>query len=75
MQVIPDQNFILHLVFTNGEKKLFDCKPYLDLGVFKELKEKKYFERVKVLDGSIAWPNGQDLCPDTLYLKSTHPSS
>jgi len=42
----------------------------LDFGVFKELKDKHYFKRVKVIDGTVAWPHGQDICPDTLYLDS-----
>jgi hypothetical protein len=35
-QVIPQQNFTLQLVFTNDEIKLFDVKPYLSIGIFKE---------------------------------------
>ncbi len=45
-------------------------KPYLDKGVFKELKDINIFYTVKPTLGTIAWKNGQDLCPDTLYLDS-----
>jgi hypothetical protein len=63
-------NFKLKLVFTDGEKKVFDCGPYLNTGIFTELKERQYFERVFILDGTVAWPHGQDFCPDTLYIES-----
>ncbi len=64
------QNYKLLLEFANGEMKIFDMNEYLDLGVFKELKEVNYFNKVKVGNGSIYWPHEQDLCPDTLYLDS-----
>ena len=45
-------------------------KPYLDIGIFKELKEPGLYNSVKPFLGSIQWKNGQDLCPDALYLES-----
>ena len=45
-------------------------KPYLEIGIFKELKNRSLFNSVKAFLGSIQWKNGQDLCPDTLYLES-----
>jgi hypothetical protein len=46
--------------------------PYLDKGVFRELKDVNYFSRVKAAMGSIEWPHGQDLCPDTLFEDSVY---
>ena len=66
----PNDNFELIIEFNNGEIKIFDMKPYLDFGVFKELKEPEYFKKVKPFMGTVAWPDGQDICPDTLYLDS-----
>lgn len=60
----------LILEFDNGEKKVFDVSPYTDKGIFKELKEFEYFSKVRVSGGTVVWPNEQDFCPDTLYLKS-----
>jgi hypothetical protein len=65
-----DDDYQLHLVFEDGERGIFDCHPYLNFGVFKELKDLKYFKRVKVLDGTVVWPHEQDICPDTLYVDS-----
>lgn len=68
LAVAPLEGYKLKLTFANGEEGVFDCSDLLDLGVFKELKDERYFRMVKPWEGTIAWPNGQDLCPDTLYL-------
>lgn len=60
----------MRLTFANGEVRLFDMKPYLDTGVFRELRDLGLFNSVRPFIGSIEWKNGQDLCPDTLYLGS-----
>lgn len=49
---------------------MYDCSDLLDFGVFAELKDKQYFQKATVLDGTVVWPNDQDICPDTLYLDS-----
>jgi hypothetical protein len=69
INVKPEQNFKLLITFNNGEKKSFDVKPYLGIGVFKELQDVSLFNSVKPFLGSIQWANGLDLCPDTLYLE------
>lgn len=68
--VKPESNYILLLEFSNGEVKRFDVAPYIGKGVFALLSDETFFRRVKVFLGSIQWPNGADLCPDTLYLDS-----
>ena len=66
--VTPNSDHTLTLVFDNGERKVFDVKPYLDKGIFKELKDLRIFNAVRPFLGCIEWPHGQDFCPDTLYL-------
>lgn len=68
--VKPNPDYTLTLLFANGEVRLFDVKPYLDIGIFIELKDKSLFNSVKPFLGSVQWQNGQDFCPDTLYLDS-----
>jgi hypothetical protein len=68
IQVKPEQDYILKLTFNNGEEKSFDMKPYLKIGLFKELQNLNMFNSVKPFLGSIQWANGLDLCPDTLYM-------
>jgi hypothetical protein len=71
-KVKPGQNFTLLITFNNGEVKSFDVKPYLEIGIFKELQNLSLFNSVKPYFGSIQWANGADLCPDTLYLESNN---
>ncbi|PKO23719.1 MAG: DUF2442 domain-containing protein [Chloroflexi bacterium HGW-Chloroflexi-1] len=68
--VKPNLDYTITLVFTNGEVKRFDVKPYLNIGIFRELKSMSVFNSVKPFLGSVQWEHGQDLCPDTLYLDS-----
>lgn len=68
--VKPTDDYQLLLEFTNGELGLYDCKPLLNFGVFKELQDIAYFKQVDVLHGTVSWKNEQDICPDTLYLES-----
>jgi len=70
VSVKPKKNYILLITFNNGEVKCFDVKPYLGIGIFKELRDVSLFNSVRPFLGSIQWENGVDLCPDTLYLES-----
>ena len=63
-KVVAHKDYTLLVTFENGEERVFDVKPYLDKGVFRELQDIAYFRRVKVLWGAIAWPNEQDLSHD-----------
>jgi hypothetical protein len=66
-QVQPLTAYRLLLTFTSGEERIFDMTPYLDKGIFTSLRDPAYFNAVRAVGGSIAWPDEQDLCPDTLY--------
>ena len=70
VNVIAQNDFTLLLTFANQEHRLFDVKPYLDKGAFKELQNLSYFKTVKIVAGSVEWLNEQDLSYDTLYLRS-----
>jgi hypothetical protein len=73
--VKPNHNYTLMITFTNDEVKIFDVKPYLDKGTFKELRDKHLFNSVRPFLGSVQWQNGLDFCPDTLYLDSVPQSN
>lgn len=70
IEVKPIENYMLQITFDNGEIKIFDVKPYLNLIQFKDLKNKDIFNSVKVAGLSIEWSNGADICPDELYNNS-----
>jgi hypothetical protein len=70
ISVKPMNDFTLELRFSNDEKRLFDVKPYLNFGIFSELRNESYFNNVTTQFDSICWQNGQDFSPETLYLKS-----
>jgi len=63
-------DFSLVLEFLNGERRRFDCRPFLQIGVFRELQNFGYFQQARVEMGTVSWPHEQDFCPDTLYLES-----
>jgi hypothetical protein len=69
-EVKPQDNFLLHLTFENGEKRQFDMKPFLDFGIFKELKDIELFKTVRTSFDSIEWDNEADFDPEILYQKS-----
>ena len=70
VSVIPGNDYKLIITFDNDEKRIFDVAPYLDKGIFSELKNSDYFQKVKVAFGSIEWPHEQDFSKDTLYILS-----
>lgn len=63
-------DFKIEVEFDGVEKRLFDITPFLDKGIFRELRDPAYFRTVRLIHGGIAWPNDQDLSADTLYLRS-----
>ena len=69
--VVPNNDYTLTLTFENGEKRLFDMKPYLDFGpVFRELKNRSLFRSARVAFRSVEWANNADLDPEMLYPNS-----
>ena len=64
--VKPLPDYKIYVEIEDGRKGIFDMKPYLDHGVFKELKDISYFNQVNIFLGALTWPNGQDIAPETL---------
>lgn len=63
-------DYRIELMFENDELRIFDVKPYLNIGIFSELKDKSVFDSVRVSFDSIEWNNGADLDPEILYSES-----
>ena len=70
IEVKTASNYLLNLTFENGEKRQFDMKPYLDIGIFKELKDISKFDTVHVRFDTIEWDNEADFDPEILYKES-----
>jgi len=71
--VKPLENYCIDVSLRDGSRGIFDMKPYLDLGIFQELRDPEYFNRVGIQFEAVTWPHGQDIAPATLYahLKAT----
>jgi hypothetical protein len=64
--VKPKPEFEIYVEVEDGRRGIFDMKPYLETGVFRELKDINYFNQVDILFGAVTWPNEQDIAPETL---------
>jgi hypothetical protein len=69
-EVQAQDNYLLLLTFENGERRQFDMNPYLEFGIFKELKDIQMFKSVKPSFDSVEWENEADFDPEILYQKS-----
>lgn len=60
-------DYRVHVVFDDGQGKTIDFRQWLEGPVFEPLKDTTYFQRFFVEAGTVAWPNGADIAPETLY--------
>lgn len=72
VSVIPKPDFFLEVEFDNGEKRVFDLKPYLRGSLFEPLTDESLFRAVEIEEdfGGLVWPTGADLCPDMVYMNA-----
>ena len=57
----------IHLVFSDSSEATLDFRQWLDGPVFEPLKDQSYFRRFFIDGGTVVWPNGADIAPETLY--------
>ncbi len=57
----------IHLAFNDGLAKTVDFSEWLHGPVFEPLKDPAYFQRFFLEGGTVAWPNGADVAPETPY--------
>ncbi|MBI5748193.1 MAG: DUF2442 domain-containing protein [Nitrospinae bacterium] len=68
------EGYKIELVFKNGKKGIIDLKEYLYKGgVFNRFSEIEYFKQFYVNKevGTLCWPDGLDIAPETLYHEAT----
>ena len=59
--------FRIHLTFNDLSEQTVDFRSWLRGPVFQALKDPAYFREFFVDGGTVAWPNGADIAPETLY--------
>ena len=65
--------YVVELTFETGETRVIDLEPLLQGPVFQPLVDDYALFRQLRVDpeaGTIVWPNGADISPRTLYLRS-----
>jgi hypothetical protein len=61
------RDYLIEVKFNDGTKKVIDFEPWLNGPIFRPLRNKIYFKKFFVDGPTIAWPNGADIAPETLY--------
>lgn len=69
VKALPD--YLIYVELESGQRGIFDLTPYLDHGIFSELKNPAYFHQVEIAYGAVTWPNAQDIAPETLLAEMT----
>jgi hypothetical protein len=74
-EVTPLPGHYLRLRLTDGATIERDAGPLLVGSIFEEIRDKpEMFAQVRIDSGTVAWPNGADLCPDVLIWGGVPPS-
>jgi len=60
-------DYRIRLIFNDDSEATVDFSQWLDGPVFEPLKDREYFRRFFLDGGTVAWPNGADIAPETLY--------
>ena len=70
INVRPLPEYQLEIEFDTAETKVFDMKPYLEIGMLQDLKNESVFKTVHVSFDTIEWETGIDFDPEVLYSES-----
>lgn len=59
--------YMIKLTFNDGVEQSIDFAQWLEGPMFQPLKDVEYFQRFFLEGGTVTWPNGADIAPETLY--------
>ena len=63
-------NYTYHIFFDDGVNGCVDFTEYFTKGpIFNSLQDPDFFRKATIEGGTISWPNGADVAPETLYEK------
>ena len=72
IKAVPLDNYRIDVLTSSGVSGIFDVKPYLNGGAFRELQDKNYFSLVRPAHHGILWPHEQDFSSDTIIADIQH---
>jgi hypothetical protein len=59
--------YSIQVTFNDGKSGTIDFVRWLEGPIFEPLKAPEYFQRFFLDGGTVSWPNGADIAPETLY--------
>ena len=62
-----DGGFRIQLTFNDDLQGTVDLQSWLDGPIFEPLNDQGYFQQFFIDGGTVVWPNGADIAPETLY--------
>lgn len=60
-------DYRIELVFNTGLRKAVDFSRWLRGPVFGPLRKRSEFRKFFLAGGTVCWPNGTDIAPETLF--------
>lgn len=67
VSVKPLPDYHVYVEFEDGKRGVFDVRPYIKGSWYGKLADIDTFNQVRANGFTIAWPDGQDICPDCVY--------
>ena len=59
--------YLISLKFNDEVEQTIDFEQWLDGPVFEPLQDVSYFQKFFLECGTVVWPNGADIAPETLH--------
>jgi hypothetical protein len=70
VEISYKNGYVFHVIFDNGLSGDIDLSEYIHKGpIFAPLREADFLKKARIEGGTISWPNGADIAPESLYEK------